>query len=169
MPRPVSYLLSALPRCCGDGGGKVAHFDLSVQAFEKVRLLCLAALPGLHQIYAWTSPACMSTSQHDSLPTSGIEIALLSFLPKLAEPGLGVIALRYRIVPCWYQPPNPAVRPKLYHAPNTQPSWVKNEHRGWNWTAHVAGWVRPRSSHVCTLRLRKPPGPLAAADPSSRL
>lgn len=63
------------------------------------------------------------------------------FVLQLAEPGVGVIGLRHRIVPCWYQPPNPAVRPMVYHAPNTIPSWNQNQHRGWNWTAHVAGWV----------------------------
>ncbi len=62
-------------------------------------------------------------------------------MAQLAEPGVGVIALRHRIVPCWYQPKNVALRPLVYHAPNNIPSWARNPQRGWNWTANVAGWV----------------------------
>jgi len=79
--------------CCGDTND-LPHFDMSVQAFEK-----------------------------------------------LAPLAVGVIGLRHREVPCWYQPPKIAKRPSKYTKPNPIPSGQKNRGRGWNWLADVANWV----------------------------
>ncbi len=67
---------------------------------------------------------------------------------KLAPQGTGWIPLRYRRVPCWWQPEVPAPPSpdpkKTVFAANTgaPPPGTANPMRGWDWIPYAPDWVK---------------------------
>jgi len=123
-------------RCCGD----MEHLDMSVWAFEKVRLLHLLRQCSRTR-NTWSSCGADDHSgfAHSTMPSPPSTVPLsrpqcLRFLLQLADKKWGVIGIQYRPVPCKYTP-DVIAPPPAYPSPGqAPPSGARKINRGWDWT-----------------------------------